>query len=174
MGARMSASYLTPPDLVFRSMVSMSEVMDFVVTDRERAIAHDLDRRVVERILVERPNLAPNGFWAPGCFQTVEAFHASQDKMLGARFLGEYRRAMAFILLACGRRKAINRRASSYGLKHSAERLMSELNMAESYVTNGALIVAALALGYRIERIEGTPNAFFDLAVVRRARACWP
>ena len=170
-GVNMSDPHMTPPELVFRSMTAMSETMGFVVTEGERMKAQLLDRRVVERITVERPNLAPNGFWTPGCFQTLDAFHASQDKMLGARFLGEFRRAMAFLLLACGKRKTINRRVSSYGLKHSAEQLMAEMNVAESYVSNGALIVAAVALGYRVERIEGTPNAFFDLAVVREARA---
>ena len=166
----MGALYLTPSETVFRSMIASSDVMGMAVTNGERAKARDLDRRVVAEVMVRWPHVSKNGFWTPDCFQTVQQFHASQDTMLERDFLGEFNRAVAFLTLCCGRRKTIRRKASSYSLKHSAEGFMRELNVAQSYISNGALILAAIALGFRVERIKGTPNCFFNLSVVREAR----
>ena len=165
----MSLQYMKPAELVTRSMIAMSDVMGFVVTDGERTVAHDLDRRVVGRIRETHPDLSLNGWGGAGWILTREQLEASRNKMTGDYSLGEFRRAMAFLLLCCGRRKSINRKVSSYGLKHSAERVMRDLNVAQYYVSNGAFITAAIALGYKVERIEGTPNCFFDVTVVRES-----
>jgi len=54
-------------------------------------------------------------------------------------------------------RKSINRRAHSYRLKHSAE--------AEggAYVSNGALIAAAIDLGFAVKQIDQGPNCWLSL-----------
>lgn len=54
-------------------------------------------------------------------------------------------------------RKSINRRISSYGLKHLAER------QAGSYISNEALIQAMIESGFRAQQIRGTPNYFFNV-----------
>ena len=54
-------------------------------------------------------------------------------------------------------RKTINKRISSYGLKHLAER------QAGAYISNEALIQAMLESGFRAERIRDTPNYFFNV-----------
>lgn len=48
----------------------------------------------------------------------------------------------------------------SYTLKHAAE---AEVG----YVTNGHFIVAAIHLGFKMQRDTGTPNAFFNVGGVR-------
>ena len=54
-------------------------------------------------------------------------------------------------------RKTINKRISSYGLKHLAERQVG------SYISNEALIQAMLESGFRAQQICGTPNYFFNV-----------
>ena len=53
--------------------------------------------------------------------------------------------------------KTINRRHSSYGLKHLAEKFSPNL-----YLSNGAFIAAALLVGYRFE--VDPPNAMFGMS----------
>jgi hypothetical protein len=60
------------------------------------------------------------------------------------------------------RRKTVN--LGSYGLKHQAERWGGD------YVSNGALIAAAIQLGFEVKRIPGTPNALINVA----GRSKWP
>jgi hypothetical protein len=60
------------------------------------------------------------------------------------------------------RRKTVN--LGSYGLKHQAERWSGD------YVSNGALIAAAIHLGFKLEHVSGTPNALINVAAVSK----WP
>ena len=54
-------------------------------------------------------------------------------------------------------RKTMNRKISSYGLKHLAER------QAGSYISNEALIQAMIESGFRAERIRDTSNYYFNV-----------
>lgn len=57
---------------------------------------------------------------------------------------------------------------TSYGLKHVVER------WAGAYVTNGAFIEAAAALGYDYRRASpGSPNAVFRMALPRKRSPAW-
>lgn len=85
-------------------------------------------------------------------------FLENRAEMLGERGVDEFIRAAEF-LSKFGRRKSMNRKRSSYGLKHDAER------EAGDYVANGMLIAAALALGFAAERTHaGSPNAYFNIS----------
>ena len=53
-------------------------------------------------------------------------------------------------------RKSINRRISSYGLKHLAERQVG------SYISNEAMIKAMVESGFRAQQIRGTTNFYFN------------
>jgi hypothetical protein len=53
--------------------------------------------------------------------------------------------------------KTINRRHSSYGLKHLAE---PEIG----YVTNGAFIAAAVHCGFSFETYPDSPNVCFGIS----------
>ena len=72
--------------------------------------------------------------------------------------------ARQFIREISRRRKTINRKHGSYGLKHEAERYL------DAYISNGAFIAAACLEGYAIER-EG-PNACFSFTTEYR-RVGW-
>jgi len=54
--------------------------------------------------------------------------------------------------------KTINRRHSSYGWKHVAERSLG------TYVSNGIFIAAAVHLGYPYHRTHGDPNVSFPIS----------
>ena len=58
--------------------------------------------------------------------------------------------------------KTIRRKRSSYGWKHVVE------GWAGTYISNGAFMVAARILGYRLERIGGGPNAWLNLSTRQR------
>jgi hypothetical protein len=64
-------------------------------------------------------------------------------------------------------RKTINKRMSSYGLKHRVEDWTSRSSgtCSRKYVTNGAFIVAAQLEGYRVESIGDGPNAWINFAL---------
>jgi hypothetical protein len=53
--------------------------------------------------------------------------------------------------------KTLNQRGTSYRLKHVAEEDIG-------YITNGVLIAAAIAEGFRVERQEESPNALLNIA----------
>jgi hypothetical protein len=53
--------------------------------------------------------------------------------------------------------KALNKRGSSYGLKHVAEHDIG-------YLTNGVFIAAAIAEGFIVQRIGDSPNAWFNIS----------
>lgn len=57
-------------------------------------------------------------------------------------------------------RKTINRKTSSYGLKHRVERWCKE-QKSYAYIGNGAFVAAALLEGYRAE--APSINVFFDM-----------
>jgi hypothetical protein len=67
------------------------------------------------------------------------------------------------------KRKTINERSSSYGLKHIVERAMG------TYVSNGAFLLAAYRAGYTIVP-DGplNPNAHFNISFVQAERRWQP
>jgi hypothetical protein len=92
------------------------------------------------------------------------------DKPINPR---EFELALLWLRLKGRMTQRVVRRQSSYGLKHRAS---SDLNHARHdapfmpddnyYISNGALICAAAYLGYTIQRVEGTPNAFMNIGRV--------
>lgn len=72
----------------------------------------------------------------------------------------EFRVAAQWLVMYDGfkRRKTVNTYMSSYGWKHVVER------NAHTYITNGAFVCAALALGYKMQRIKNSPNVFFNIS----------
>ncbi|GLR89826.1 hypothetical protein [Bradyrhizobium iriomotense] len=78
--------------------------------------------------------------------------------MLEEQAIAEFIRAVEF-LSKYPRRKAINRKRGSYGLKHDTERATGD------YVANGMLIAAALAMGFSaVPTHSGSPNAHFNVS----------
>ncbi len=113
-------------------------------------------RNALLAVMAKHPFLSCRGFEA-ACVG-IEAPRADL-----AASVDEFERAVAWLLLV-PKRQTVNRDFDSYGLKHAAER------WARAYVGNGALIAAALHLGFIIEPIDGSLNALIGVA----GRSKWP
>lgn len=70
----------------------------------------------------------------------------------------------------------INRKHTSYGLKHLAERRAKQLSDNEvNYISNGALILAMVDAGFRFVRDGDSPNVFFNVSEreLKRLNKLW-
>jgi hypothetical protein len=87
-------------------------------------------------------------------------FQANRAKMFEVRSLRQFISARAW-LQGQGMRKTLNRRGTSYSLKHVAAHDIG-------YCTNGIFIAAAISAGFEIERAECswrlTPNAWMNIS----------
>jgi hypothetical protein len=123
------------------------------------------ERAAIQRVLEHEPRLARRGF---GVFrdakQTIEdsqeEFAHDRAELYSAWGISEFLRAREYLSLASHRR-TVNDRRSSYGLKHDAEHYFRDRGIADNYVSNGALIAAAIHLGFNY-RVVG-PNAYFNI-----------
>ena len=70
----------------------------------------------------------------------------------------------AWLRLHATPRKTINKRRSSYGLKHTVESWCRSRGLS-FYVPNDAFITAAQVEGYRSQRIGNGPNFHFNIQV---------
>lgn len=92
-------------------------------------------------------------------------FAENRASLLDDYYVDRFLRAASF-LSQFGRRKTINRKSSSYGLKHEAEKL------AGGYVAIGTFIDAALALGFSAQPTDPeSPNAWFNISFRARVPA---
>ena len=74
---------------------------------------------------------------------------------------GEMERARKFLALFGRKTAAISTKHSSYGLKHTAEKL-------DGYISNGAFIQAAKKLGYKIRPLgPGSLNVCLNITISR-------
>jgi hypothetical protein len=60
-------------------------------------------------------------------------------------------------LTGIGKRKTINKKHSSYGLKHIAEKDIG-------YITNGTFIAGAIHCGFKYHICENSPNPCFNMS----------
>ena len=81
-----------------------------------------------------------------------------QDRQLLLRATGQVARAVQW-LSGAGKRKTINKRIDSYGLKHLFER-----STGHQYLSNGALICSALICGFKFDVSDGGPNVFLNIS----------
>lgn len=89
-----------------------------------------------------------------------EEFERERVELLGEPSLSVIEASMR-LLSACRATGKVGTKApGSYGLKHVLEDLLDEDPVAQGYVANGQAIVAALALGFPVQRDSpSSPNA---------------
>jgi hypothetical protein len=131
--------------------------------------AEELDAAAVDmdRILTQEPRLNDYGFgFSPGYRTLAEReayFHVCRETIREPRSLAQFIAARGW-LRQFPRLKSINRRTTSYGLKHVAAHDIG-------YVTNGVFIAAAIAEGFVVQRAGNGPNAWFNISAQAWARA---
>ncbi len=122
-------------------------------------------RQDMERVMDSAPELSDFGY---GVFsprsktsaQRLDELAVDRAKLLDARSLEQFALARSWLSTKPRTTRPNPRACSSYGLKHLAEPDIG-------YVTNGVFIAAALAEGFKVERISATPNAALNIG--RRA-----
>jgi hypothetical protein len=155
-----------------------------------RFLSRSLARIELRRILDAHPHMTQRGFDSAWMLVSGE-----MEKSLNERLsLLEERRQQAYesdwgfdqfelawIYLSRQRKnKSINRRVTSYGLKHRAENLMREFGHFRplgNYVSNGMLIAAAYSLGFEVKPIaRDSYNAYLNISMVtvNWSRGCEP
>jgi hypothetical protein len=112
----------------------------------------------IKRIMDEYPDLCCHGFQFHYPHQPDEysfsTFAEGRNQMLTRDFARQVVTAKAFIQLT------YLEDYGSYNLKHAAENFGQEVGL-ERYVSNGALIVAAIWRGYKPKRQRNSPNCTF-------------
>jgi hypothetical protein len=140
-----------------------------------RGLSRALARITVRKVLEAYPDLTQRGFddiWAResegDSFEERKALFAERRKeALSNWAMDEFE--LAFIYLSKQEhRKTLNRDWSTYNLKHNAERLVREDKLFDhlgDYVSNGMLIVAAIASGFEVKQISfRSPNGFLNIS----------
>ncbi len=119
---------------------------------------------MIASVRAEYPDLSANGWRYYSRSITADQFEAWRDEMTTDDCVGQFVRAQEFLRI-CNTRKACDRKATSYGRKHLAERWHRSNDPRENpYVSNGMFIAAAIVQGVPIVRIPGSPNCFFGLS----------
>jgi len=120
----------------------------------------DQNRDDLRAVLEKHPDLKKNGFvpWfslsgPPDHHAEIVAAQTAFLEGGGVYGFGRARRWLA----GRARRKTVNRNHSSYHWKHVAE------SAEGAYVSNGALIAAALADGFPVGRVSGALNAWIGI-----------
>lgn len=134
---------------------------------------------VIEAIAAAHPDLCWTAFGPDPHVVKREGnpkavFAKARADMTAPWQVGQFVRAAQFLDQA-PRRKSVHPGRTSYGWKHVAERwhrhqiavrtgVPANRVMDDVYVSDGMLIVAALALGFMVERINGTTNARINIS----------
>lgn len=118
-------------------------------------------KKQVEKLLQQHPLLSDGGYGIAKDF--ADKHTAWRAALLTPGSVAEIERLCHWIDGNLSPQKSTNRRHTSYGLKHIAEREIG-------YVSNGQFIVAALLCGYRMMRppIWYNPAFNFSEASIRR------
>lgn len=95
--------------------------------------------------------------------ERMAKFREERENLAGA--VDECNRVVQFLMHA-EKRKTINYRRTSYGLKHRAEHYMKNRPDVENYyVANGSFICAAVHMGFRfVPASVGSPNVCFNIS----------
>lgn len=128
-------------------------------------------RTVLEPIVEDNTHLTTHGFGVPNRYFAGEEYRAemarSREEFFEDRYCDQFELALV-LLQNAERRKSLNRKSTSYGLKHSAERVSRRFGMRTDlgdYVSNGVLIVAAIYEGFDVQQIEfGSLNAYLNIS----------
>ena len=140
----------------------------------------------IERILEQEPLLDYNGFGHSDSYhesfykrrtfhdskaEYIQHFHASQEILRNS--IDECQRCCMY-LQHLKKLKSVRYNFGSYGLKHSVERYHRKLNQFnDAYVSNGALICAAIHMGFSIMRKDHLSTNAWIFASVQSDIIIW-
>jgi len=103
----------------------------------------------IKNILQAEPTLTAVDIEGPNTFHTDDKF--DQDYLKQIETCIEWLKTKAVT-------SKMNRKTSSYGIKHILERAL------HTYVSNGCFIAAVISLGIPYEKIPDSPNIFVTIS----------
>jgi hypothetical protein len=123
------------------------------------------ERAAVQAVMDREANLSRNGFGfihePPKSFgEQRREFEEYRAQLIVPEGIYEFLLAREY-LSYFPRRRTINEKAFSYSLKHGAERFHRQRGNDDNYVSNGALIAAAIHLGFNLR--QNGLNAYFNM-----------
>ena len=114
----------------------------------------------MKRILEQEPTLSDFGYGLSDFDKTQEErvarFRENRESICESRSLAQFVLARGW-LSQFTKLRSLNKRGSSYGLKHVAAHDIG-------YVTNVVFIAAAIAEGFSVQRIGDSPNAWLNIS----------
>lgn len=132
----------------------------------------DAIRERITSLMVEYPDLTSGGwqYLMRSGRRYCEAFGSDyRSEMLTDHFIAEVNTALIF-LVTRRRLARPNLKVTSYWWKHCAEGF-GELVGLSSYVSNGAVIAAALIAGFPVARHKNSPNCAIGIGAPREIDA---
>ena len=122
-----------------------------------------------ENVIAASPSLTTHGFGIDG--NPGEYFELEREKLSDCY---DEALACAEFLLACMRTKeAHTDLGSTYGFKHSVERFVKKRKNQSLYIPEGALIVAAIHLGFQMKPKEGTTSVYLNISKKTKIDGTW-
>lgn len=123
-------------------------------------------RKGIQAVMEREPHLTPFGYPQLNRRMSPEERNSEFDRlrrsMVSDYHIAQFLMAQEF-LLTMPRTKRVTRKVSSYGYKEQVEDFQKRKNAPDPYVSNGMFIAAALDLGFEVARIDGSPNAYFNI-----------
>lgn len=119
-------------------------------------------KETIEQVMAQEPFLTQSGFFRafdwPRDVRDAK-FRERREAMLSPSSIDQFERSCEW-LRRQPRTKNPNRRVgTSYGIKHEAEKEVG-------YMLNGMFIAAAIACGFKVQRMEDNgPNAYLNISV---------
>jgi hypothetical protein len=170
----MKAQHVTAVEAGFGNW---SQLIGASANELQAAIARDKApdlARQIQAVLDQQPHLTVHGFWAPNTsawrsepHRSPEAIREGRAEFFGADEIAEVQAAMVYLDQLRPTRISPRNSPGSYGLKHDAERWHASRRTqatGHTYVSNGALIMAALIKGFAIKREdERSPNCLIGV-----------
>jgi hypothetical protein len=131
-------------------------------------------RERLRRVMQAEPMLGRHGML--GHDLDFDEQDADRARLLSDQGLKEFECALSFVE-RLAKTKTFRMRGTSYGLKHCAERFCRagpyRGREDEAYISNGALIAAALASGFKIKRsCSYSPNVHINVSLRSLERVC--
>ncbi|MGC6500822.1 MAG: hypothetical protein ACON4C_11565 [Henriciella sp.] len=138
----------------------------------DRTLPRAVIRTLIEPVLEANPRLTTHGFGVPNSYGWSGPKYTNEVKRSRDEYYDDWQCdqfELALLLLQhCQKRKTLNRNVTSYGLKHTAERISREHKIRTdlgNYVSNGVLIAAAFYEGFDVRPIEwGSLNAYLNIS----------
>ena len=122
-----------------------------------------------ENVIAGSPTLTTHGFGIDG--NPGESFELEREKLSDC-----YDEALACeqFLQSCLRTKKPHKQlGSTYGLKHAVERFIKAHKHQAIYILEGALIAAALFLGFQMMPKKDTTSVYLNISMKTRIDGKW-